>query len=764
MNTTDVISPAEFTEKFINQTGRSVFLTGKAGTGKTTLLKKIIDSTHKNTIVVAPTGIAALNAGGVTIHSFFQLPFSGFLPVNGQPPYISERVQIQTKDTLFKQFKMNSKRQTILRNMELLIIDEVSMLRADLLDAIDYTLRRIRRRDIPFGGVQLLFIGDLLQLPPVVKNDEWNVLRQHYKSPFFFNAQVIQEQPPLYIELDKIYRQNDEEFIAVLNNLRNNYITKNDVEILNKYVDPSFDSIKNEGYITLTTHNASADQMNANALQALEGKSYNYYAEVTGNFPPHMFPIEEQMTLKEGAQVMFIKNDLSMDKRYYNGKMGKVVGLSPDEVRVLFPDENETITVEKYEWENIKFTLNEKSGEIEEKVMGTFVHFPLKLAWAITVHKSQGLTFEKAVLDLSRVFAPGQAYVALSRLRSLKGLVLHKPISLNGLNNDQDVVNYAKNKADKDSLKSHLSAGTKEFVKQELLKAFNWELMVSKWLAYESSHKTAGDKSEKGKNKVWYEKQVHSLMSTLEPARKFRDQLMRICHDKNFDIEKIHERVQAAYGYFIGLLEPPFRSNIKQLILLDQRKGTKQYIEELAELDEMMTETILRLKRVRILIEQMYNGVEINKKTIWNDEVKNYKVAKIAIVKNEVRQENPMLAVNNSEDIIQLNSKSKKSKKKSKTPKQSTYEKTFILFENGSSVAEIAEERQLTKSTIYGHLARLIQEEKVLITDVIERKRVEELKKLIGPTMDDSLSEIKNKLGDAVTYNELKLYRGSLLL
>lgn len=757
---TKIESPAEFTERFINQTNQSVFLTGKAGTGKTTLLKKIIDSTHKNTIVVAPTGIAALNAGGVTIHSMFQLPFGGFLPIDGQPPFVSERLQLQTKDTLQKHFRMNSKRQGIFRNMELLIIDEVSMLRADLLDAMDFMLRKVRRRNIPFGGVQLLFIGDLLQLPPVVKQEEWQILKEYYDGNFFFHAKVLKEAPPLYIELDKIYRQSDSQFIEILNNLRNNYVSKNDVDVLNKYVNPTFDSTKEIGYITLTTHNAKADNMNSTALDALDTKTVKYKAEVTGDFPPHMFPISELMELKVGAQVMFIKNDISPDKQFYNGKIGRVSALSKEEVSVTFPEEKKTITVEKYEWENVRYTLDDKSNEIQEEVIGTFVHYPLKLAWAITVHKSQGLTFEKAVVDISSVFAPGQAYVALSRLTSLNGLVLLNPIHLNGLSSDQQVVSYAQNKADESTLFKRLEAGTLGFVQHKLHEAFFWEDVVSAWLALESEHKKASFNTDKGKNLPWFEEQLKNLMSTLEPSRKFRIQVQRLCHPTNFDMDVIYERTQAAYGYFIQILEPVFRSTIKRMLLLVRKTRSKQYLEELEGLDDLMTETILKLKRARILVENMYNGKEITKETIWNHEIQNYKTAKVLIVKNEIRLENPTITDIDDEEVITV----RKKKKKTKESKKSTYDETLELFKQGLSVDEIAEKRKFTNQTIYNHLTKLISTEKIDVKDVFSEERYSFLQHKVGKDSSLPLAEMKEIAGEEVTWQELKMYRASLML
>lgn len=312
---------AAYALRFINQTHQSVFLTGKAGTGKTTLLKEIIASTHKNTVVVAPTGIAALNAGGVTIHSMFQLPFGGFIPDNSAPQF-SDTTKFETKATLRRHFKMSGQKRAVIRNMELLIIDEVSMLRADLLDAMDYMMQTVRKKSAPFGGVQVLFIGDLLQLPPIIRDEEWRTLRNYYRGKFFFHAHVIQQYPPLYIELSKIYRQTDDRFISVLNNLRNNEITATDIQMLNEFVKPDFDLKANKGYITLTTHNVKADVMNAQSLEDLEGRQTTFLPEITGDFPEKIYPVDPNLQLKVGAQIMFVKNDLSMEKNYFNGKNG----------------------------------------------------------------------------------------------------------------------------------------------------------------------------------------------------------------------------------------------------------------------------------------------------------------------------------------------------------------------------------------------------------------------------------------------------------
>ena len=752
---------AEFTERFINQTNRSIFLTGKAGTGKTTLLKKIVSSTYKQTVIVAPTGIAALNAGGVTIHSFFQLPFGGFIPDFKVSAQFTQHVKLETKSTLMRNFRMNATRKSIMRSVELLIIDEVSMLRADVLDAIDWTLRNVRKVNKPFGGVQMLFIGDLLQLPPVIKPQEWSFLKDYYHGIYFFNALSIHEAPPLYIELEKVYRQDDEKFLDVLNNLRNNNITKVDVDLLNQYVQIDFDATQHENYITLTTHNNDADRINKEALSRLKSKSRKYNSEVTGTFPEHLYPIDEVMELKIGAQVMFIKNDISPDKAFFNGKMGNIVGIEDDEVSVRFPNENKTITVEKYEWNNIQYTLDQTTSEVEEKVLGTFVHYPLKLAWAITVHKSQGLTFEKAVIDISKVFVPGQAYVALSRLRSLEGMVLLKPIQLNGLNNDVNVVEYSKTKVSKELLTNQLDDSTFKFLWDELMKTYDWLDMVNAWQTHESTYKNQVSKTHKGKNRTWVKHQSQLLSGTSTPSKSFRNELTRLFTTKPVDLEQISKRVEAAYKYFFKILDGVLYSNLKKMAELQQQKNTKQYNEELEDLDLLLTDVIIKLKKTGLLVRCVRDGKFIEKSTIWSPEIKNYKTSKIELVKNEIRSTNSTFDFDT--DFIQLKTKSKKRKTASKS-KLSTFDKTLEMIKAGKSIKEVSSERQLSIGTISTHCVRLIKAEKIELKHVMEGKTISALFDLFEDYEGGSLTPIKEMVGAKFTWDEIKLYQASLLI
>lgn len=760
----EVNNPAEFTERFINQTNESIFLTGKAGTGKTTLLHKIIQSTHKQSVIVAPTGIAALNAGGVTIHSFFQLPFGGFIPEFNVSAQFTDSMKLESKDSLMRHFTMNAQRRNLIRGMELLIIDEVSMLRADLLDAIDWTLRNVRSCNKPFGGVQVLFIGDLLQLPPVVRQEEWNVLRNYYDGMFFFHAKVIQEKQPIYIELSKIYRQKDDEFIAVLNHLRNNEITENDIAVMNKYVKEDFDISTKEGYITLTTHNVKADDINSKALQSLNEKSYFFEAEIIGDFPKHLFPLDATLELKVGAQIMFVKNDISFEKNFFNGKMGVVKALGEDEILVYFPEEKKTIEVQKYEWTNIRYVLDESSGEIMEDILGTFVHYPLKLAWAITIHKSQGLTFDKAILDVSQVFAPGQAYVALSRLRSLKGLVLTSPMRMNGLTNDRNVVNYSTNKADDQMLVDSLKKGQKQFLLDTLLDAFDWYDLNGKWGIHEASYKIAGPKSEKGKSLSWVIQQAKTIQLTMDPAKKFQHQLVSLFIKDNLDIQHINERVQAAYTYFFKILDGLVYSTLKKISELERMSKIKSYLEEVQELDQLQIEVIHKLKKARIITELVFSGKEITKNDIWNEELKNYKLTKIAIIKQEKRQNRSLLDIDdeNGEEFIPI--KINKNTTKKVKEKQSTFHQTLDLIREGYTIEEIARKRQLSLKTINGHFINLIKSEEIELSDVMSMDRIRELENYFEDYTENSLTPLKEKLGDKVSWEELKLYRASTII
>ena len=749
---------AAYVLQFINQTNRSVFLTGKAGTGKTTLLKEILRTTHKNTVVVAPTGIAALNAGGVTIHSMFQLPFAAFIPDKDMIATIHGQVRFESRDTLKRHFRVSGLKQSVIRNMELLIIDEVSMLRADLLDAMEFMLQSVRKNVAPFGGVQMLFIGDLLQLPPVIKNDEWAVLRKYYQGKFFFHSHAVQNFPPLYIELSKIFRQTDNKFISILNNLRNNTITDLDLKALNKFVKPNFDLKENIGYVTLTTHNAKADAINASALDDLAGHTFTFNPEVTGEFPDKIFPVEQHLNLKEGAQIMFIKNDPSAEKNYFNGKTGIVKAMSAQEIYVHFPEENRTIEVEKYEWKNIRYYLDENSKEIQEEVLGTFVHYPIKLAWAITIHKSQGLTFEKAVLDVSEVFLPGQAYVALSRLRSLKGLVLKSPLRMNGISNDNDVMSYAQNKAEAAVLDVELQSETRRFVHQYFRSCFDWKDLVQEWRNHQFSYDEDFGKSEKSKHQKWAATQSHAVGALLEPSAKFMSQIDRICTMSNDNALHLCERVNAAVDYFFPMMDKLLATLLWKMEEVKRIKKVKGYFEELQNLDELQTNAVLKILKAQKLAETLSSELPICKESLTSPEIKGYNSSKLQQIKTEFAETNSLL-IDSSEDPERYPIKSKT---KAKIPKKATIEETLELWKLQNTISEIATIRKLTKQTISSHFAKLIQAQSISISDVMGQDKISELAEAFSGYTEETINGLKEKHGDRFTWDELKMFKASL--
>lgn len=763
-------NPTDICLNYIYQTNRSIFLTGKAGTGKTTLLKRIIEESHKQTIVVAPTGIAALNAGGTTIHSMFYLPFATFIPDFGQNSFHGNGVRIENRNSLSKHFVYNKNKKKLLQNVELLIIDEVSMLRADVLDAIDWALRHTRRVNAPFGGVQMLFIGDLMQLPPVYKPQEWSVLRNYYKGIHFFHALALQNEPPIYIELDKIYRQTDQKFITVLNELRNNQLNTESLNFLNSYVQADFNSKPEENYVTLTTHNRKADMMNVTELQKLKTPAKTYKASVKGNFPEHIYPVDQELTLKLGAQVMFLKNDLSQEKRYYNGKIGVVEYLDTDEIKVRFPEENVVISVEEYEWENVTYQLNEDTNEIEEKVQGTFVHYPLKLAWAITIHKSQGLTFDKAILDVADVFAPGQAYVALSRLRSIDGLVLKSPFRINGIASDEDIIEYAKTKATKEELSAQFQASVNQYLRGTLMRAFDWSELEEVWRKHVFSYKSISLRSEKSNHHSWAETQFNTIKSMVDVSKKFSYQIEKIFASPTVDLNFVNERLEKAYDHFYIQLDNLIYSVLKRRLMVSRIKKTKEFQEELAELDDKQIDVILQLKRIKNLFHAIVSGKEITKNDLMTSDIQEYRRSKLVKIQDElIASKNTMdfdFVKEDDERSVNKILQVKKEKKASKKEKVPTHLITKELFQAGKSVDEIAAERVLTTNTIESHLAKLIATNEIEVFDVMSKEKLQVLKTYFqknGKLNEISLSEMKEKAGSTFSWGELRIFRATLV-
>lgn len=529
---------------YLEYTGTSVFLTGKAGTGKTTFLRELKKRSPKRMIVVAPTGVAAINAGGVTIHSFFQLPFGPYLP--GQMDNVKEG------ENRFIH-KFNKEKINIIRSMDLLVIDEISMVRADLLEAVSDMLRRYRNREKPFGGVQLLMIGDLQQLAPVVKDEEWGLLSETYPSPFFFSCQALQEMPYVCIELTKVYRQSDATFIHLLNKIRDNKADAATLNALNKRYVPGFHPDDTEGYITLTTHNYQAQQINKQKLDQLDTRAYTYQAEVKDDFPDYSFPTDQQLVLKKGAQVMFVKNDSSSEKRFYNGKIGKITAISADNILVRCGDEEEAIAVTREEWTNTKYSIDGETQEITETISGVFKQYPLKTAWAITIHKSQGLTFEKAIVDAGAAFTHGQVYVALSRCKTLEGLVLGSPLRPEALINDRAVKQYSDDMTHSQPGQAQLADARREYYLQLLKELFDFQLLLRRMqyvsrLFNEHLWKLYPELTEQFRKAREF---CHNELA--EVGGRFQIQLERMmsqCADYEHD-ELVRERIAKGVAYFL---------------------------------------------------------------------------------------------------------------------------------------------------------------------------------------------------------------------
>ena len=739
----------EYILTLVNQTNRNIFLTGKAGTGKTTLLHKIINTCYKNTVVVAPTGIAALNAGGVTIHSMFQLPFASFLPTLSNPPIVNEFLRFENRFSLRKHFQMHKNKQQVIRNMELLIVDEVSMLRADVLDAMDYMLQFIRKDKRPFGGVQVLFIGDLLQLPPVVKQEEWEVLKHYYKGMYFFQSEVITQNPLLYVELETIYRQTDKLFISILNHLRENQLTSEDIKQLERYVQPDFPKKHLKDYITLTTHNAKADAMNQREMSKLTSPLFSYEADIVDDFPEYLYPIEKVIQLKEGARVMFIKNDISGEHLFFNGKMGTVVSLSEGEITVKL-DGGRVINVERYEWENVRYKLNETTKDIEEERLGSFTQYPLRLAWAITIHKSQGLTFEKAILDLASVFASGQAYVAFSRLRSLDGLVLLSSVSANGINNNGEVIGYAENKASEKEVQTACYTGKTEFLQENILNTFQWNTLLEEWVLHRNSY--SGEIGNKNLYKDWASQQLVRVQELVTVSEKFIKQLKTLFNNAT-DVQHIFERVAKGITYFTPLLEQLWYEVLLVEGKISNQKKVKQFFTELKELDNSLSETLKKLFRLEQMIQLAQSDQPFDKEKIHSAKLETLYTELTGKINNILKNEKLFIG----EYSLSKDDKPKKEKR-------STYDITLQLWKEGKTVAEIAKERTLSQATIYSHIAKCIEQDKIAITEVLPEETINELNTIFKENEElTTLKSLYEKTEERYSWDELRLFRAYLL-
>jgi len=792
---------------FVENTNRNVFLTGKAGTGKTTFLHRLKAQSQKRMVVVAPTGVAAINAKGVTIHSFFQLPFGLILP-----DYDLRASSNFTRR--FSKTKIN-----IIKSLDLLVIDEISMVRADLLDGIDKTLRRYKNRDLVFGGVQLLMIGDLQQLSPVIKENDWLLLKSFYKNAFFFSSQAYQVSEPITIELKHIYRQENPLFINILNEIRNNNLSISSANELNKRYIPNFEPNKKDGYISLTTHNNKARKTNEQELEKLKGKEYVYKAIIEGNFPEHSYPNKEELKLKVGAQVMFIKNDSSPEKRYFNGKIGKVILLEKDEVVVNCPEDDFNIETKLETWENIKYIVDSETKAITEDKIGSYSQIPLRLAWSITIHKSQGLTFEKAIIDAQGAFAHGQTYVALSRCKSLEGLVLKSKIEPNQIISDKHVIDFNKNSEANQPNEEILQKSKREFQLNLISEVFNfYKFLYPVRRILDIYYKNKG--SIEGSIEQPLNIIKESITNLLKVSNGFKFQLQTLVGDTEIpDTNNVlQERFTKAINYFVEQTKANIEVPLKNFSFSTDNKAIQKDIEkQLDALEELLeikllyfeglkegfiTDNFLTLRAKSVFLEKekpkkqrktIIDGTtnvelfellrELRNQIANRDDLVHFQIftqkslyamcETLPTTMAELKQIHGMgktrikkygseiLNVIHSycdENNIEISQNpfvfetTKPKKKKGDTKKIS-----LGLFKKGKSIEEIANERELNPTTVTGHLANFISTGEVKITDLISTEHYQELKKLIPSTRFENLSDLKHQLDDKYSYGEIRL-------
>lgn len=713
--------------QFVNQTGRSIFLTGKAGTGKTTFLRHIRQHSLKKMAVVAPTGVAAINAGGTTLHSMFQLPFGPFIPQplrgwNSSPGASSD------PNSLLANLRLTSTKRQLIQELELLIIDEISMVRADTLDAVDTILRHFRNQPrMPFGGVQLLYIGDLYQLPPVVSKEEWELLQPYYKSPFFFDAQVLRDNPPLCIELKKIYRQNEVKFINILNNIRNNQAGYEDLEKLHDYYQPEFIAPRNENYITLTSHNAVAESINQEALQKLRGSVFTFEAAVSGEFSDKAYPADKTLTLKEGAQIMLIKNDKGESRRYFNGKIGIIAAITDDKIVIEFPDEPDPLPLEKETWKNVRYHFNAEKDKIEEEELGTFSQYPIRLAWAITIHKSQGLTFTKAVIDAGRSFAPGQVYVALSRLVSLDGLVLRSRIQPHSISTDPRVVEFSQTMVNEDVVMEYLETEQKHFIGQTLLLNFSWDKLVDTLRNFfeERDQRQTPDKME---DYILAKNLVEKVQAQAQTAAKFCRQLEQLLPEAARDgYEQLAQRMQAATGFFLPAVDNDLLQPLKTYIgEVRTKTKTKKYTNTLLLLHAAIARKRQQLEDSLQLVNGLQKGVDASSLL-------------------QTMQESKTSIPTTTADPATA-----------KPTKGETNLITLQMFKEGLGIAEIATKRGLALSTVESHLAAFILTGELEVTELVSENKLGPITAALKEIGGTALGPIKAKLGDRASFGEIR--------
>jgi len=801
---------------FIRYTNKHVFLTGKAGTGKTTFLRNLRNITYKRHIIVAPTGVAAINAGGVTIHSFFQLPFGPQLP--DELARLSSNPMPDARQSASRYQRFTTTKINIIKSIDLLIIDEISMVRADLLDAIDAVLRRYRDREKPFGGVQLLMIGDLQQLAPIAKEDEWKLLRDYYDSVYFFSSKALQSTDYISIELKHIYRQSDLDFISLLAKVRENQLDRDAISELEKRYIPDFKPREEEGYITLTTHNYQAQDINRYRLNVLSGITRTFKAKVEGEFAEFNYPTEVELQLKVGAQVMFVKNDPNPDKKFYNGKIGKLSGIDEDILYVKCPGEDDPIAVSPLEWQNTRYTLDDISKEISEEVIGSFRQYPLKLAWAVTIHKSQGLTFDKAIIDAGQAFAHGQVYVALSRCRTLEGLVLSTKINQQSLRTDVTIGRFTRNIEENPPDGQRLENAKMEYQKSLVLELFDFGSFQRRLRNLQKIIRENAGILDRALPAKLHELSVKFKESVGDVAEKFIPHIHQYLAEQP-DLENnstLQERVKKACGYFIPKLEQDFLKEIPDIDT--DNKAVAKSCNDLVE--RMTQETIVKLECLRLcekgFVVEKYLEVRakasiepvratkkrafyekpagslahpelLKKIKQWRDDLASmqdlpeYQVLpRQAIV--EISEKLPV----SRKELLEITGLGKKKVDrygsdlldiigdymrewgiektidnsplitKAKEAKPDTKLLSFALYKSGKTVEEVAAERNFAISTIEGHLSHFVGTGEIKIESLMKPEKIALIKAHFEKVEDKSLGLAKAALGEDVSWSELR--------
>ena len=805
---------------FIQYTNQNVFLTGKAGTGKTTFLHNLRRKSPKRMVVVAPTGVAAINAGGVTIHSFFQVSFGPQVPgdLNKLLPFDNNHERTVAPGV--KRF--NREKINIIRTLDLLVIDEISMVRADLLDAVDEVLRRFKDRQKPFGGVQLLMIGDLQQLAPVVKEDEWEILRRFYETCYFFSSRALQQSSFVGIELTHIFRQSDQHFIDLLNRVRQNQMDQDTLNALNNRYIPNFMPDEKLGYITLTTHNHQAHHINEEKIKQLASRSFVFNALVEGDFPELAYPTDFALRLKVGAQVMFVKNDPQPEKRFFNGKIGKVVSIGEELVEVICPGELKSIKVEPLEWCNYRYRMNQETHEIEEEVIGRFVQHPLKLAWAITIHKSQGLTFEKAIIDARLSFAHGQVYVALSRCKTLEGMVLKSPIEYSSVKNDHAVLCFTDAVEKKQPGAEELKKARQAYCLQLLTELFDFRSLMKcmqQLLKYWNDERSV----LQGNVQDLLMPKIAIVQDELVAvAEKFQVQLTGLVAT-NLDCEEnstIKERVVSAYKYFSDKLNNEIEVPLSLAVFQSDNKSVRKLIAE--SLEKLSLES--RIKRAcldaaangfsikghldakaKALVESNDDAKKSAELVHWKDLSHPELYKQLIAWRNEKAAQNNVTAsrVLRQESLLEIAQRLPATQQQLKSIKRlggkkleefgrdllsivlkyrsehglnvpsgadwelkrvglSTHELSYELFRNGKSIPEIASERNLKENTIFGHLTKFVADGQIDVFELIERRKYKAIADYLMKNRGKTAGEIRSGLGNEFDFNEIRLVASHL--